>query len=915
MSTPDFAPYCEQACRQYWGDPTSEKPRILRWAVGDYLRRVYDRKKRCWYDSEAGRGGSTLQLAALALGLAHDAKIEGETFQRCWRYATEHWGVPAPSEPGQGNGRAGGQPWKFIAEYIYRDANGAPHTRVRKYIDETGKKQFPQAGWDGKRWINGKPAGPKIPYNLPALAAAPPGTIIYIAEGEKDADALAKIGLTATTASEGAKAPWAPELTPYFKDRRVAILVDADKDGRAHGQKVARALDTVAKSIKVVDLYPERSDGSDVSDWLKADAVGVKLLNAVKAAPDWEPTPEPPESDTSRSDDELIAELAALPRLAYAKRRKEVAKQLGITVAELDKIVAEARGESSDKEGPPALYEHWAVEPWEESVDTGILLRALTEAIRRFVFLSDDQAVGVALWITFSWLHEQATHSPILFVTSAEKDSGKSTLLGVVNFLARRALQSVDITGAALFRSIAKWQPTLIVDEADDALDDNVDLRSNSGWTRGQGVIRCHPDTHEPELFSTFAPKVVGMKGHNLPDTTLSRSIAITMKPRRADDPKEHTDDFSHCDTETFARLRSQLLRWATDNAELLAKAEPEIPSDFRNRRRANWVPLLAIGEAGAEDWKTKAWTAALAIETVAAMFDPSIGVQLLQAIKGAFEARGVDRITSAGLIADLTADETGPWATYNKGKAISQRQVAKLLRPYGIKPGTIRLGDGSTLKGYIFAWFKDAFERHCSSNYAPGPGSTDSIRRTDTDLFSQGFSQFPSVTLQGGVTDKNDEKPLDNNNVPVCRIEMPPEGEEGNIDAQDTVTPPSEQCTQGMDGGPEIPPGAELIGRASAGGRCHICGSGSGVYLIRRRPGEEPAQVHPTCAVRAWTPAANYHTCGHCGGMGGAMLGPGQFWMIAGQDVWLHERCEAAYYEAHADEPPPWQPPEDGPP
>jgi hypothetical protein len=136
------------------------------------------------------------------------------------------------------------------------------------------------------------------------------------------------------------------------------ILVDADKDGRAHGQKVARALDPVAKSVKVVDLYPERSDGSDVSDWLKADAVGVKLLNAVKGAPDWEPTPEPPESDTSRSDDELIAELAALPRLAYAKRRKEVAKQLGITVGELDKIVAEARGESSDKEGQPALYEH-----------------------------------------------------------------------------------------------------------------------------------------------------------------------------------------------------------------------------------------------------------------------------------------------------------------------------------------------------------------------------------------------------------------------------------------------------------------------------------------------------------------------------------------------------------------------------
>jgi hypothetical protein len=55
-------------------------------------------------------------------------------------------------------------------------------------------------------------------------------------------------------------------------------------------------------------------------------------------------------------------------------------------------------------------------------------------------------------------------------------------------------------------------------------------------------------------------------------------------------------------------------------------------------------------------------------------------------------------------------------------------------------------------------------------------------------------------------------------------------------------------------------------------------------------------------------------HVCAHCGGAGGAMGGPGQMWTIAGMDVWLHERCAAAYYESHVGEPPPWQPPEDRP-
>ena len=39
----------------------------------------------------------------------------------------------------------------------------------------------------------------------------------------------------------------------------------------------------MAASVKVVDLFPDRSDGHDVTDWLKHDAVGAKLFKAVKS--------------------------------------------------------------------------------------------------------------------------------------------------------------------------------------------------------------------------------------------------------------------------------------------------------------------------------------------------------------------------------------------------------------------------------------------------------------------------------------------------------------------------------------------------------------------------------------------------------------------------------------------------------
>jgi DNA primase len=236
--------------------------------------------------------------------------------------------------------------------------------------------------------LKGKPKGPKIPYRLPQLLAAPLTATIYFVEGEKDADALAKLGFTATTASEGAGAKWPPELTPYCKDRHVVVLPDADKAGRAHGQKVAKVLDGVAASVKVVDLFPDRNDGSDVSDWLEDDRAGAKLAAWAAKAPLWEPSSfSDRDGDiASKDDDELITELAALPKLAYAKRRKDAAKELGITAGELDEIVAEARGEA--RETTPDLYEHWAIERWPEPVDGDALLRSITDCLARYVVTS-----------------------------------------------------------------------------------------------------------------------------------------------------------------------------------------------------------------------------------------------------------------------------------------------------------------------------------------------------------------------------------------------------------------------------------------------------------------------------------------------------------------------------------------------
>jgi hypothetical protein len=540
----------------------------------------------------------------------------------------------------------------------------------------------------------------------------------------------------------GVTSKWTPEMVEHFRDRRVVIFVDADERGREYGEKTARKLDQITKSLKVIDLFQDRTDGADVTDFLQNDSAGIKLMRVAKEAPLWEPGAEPADGDAS-DDEALIDELATLSALDYARRRKGAAKALGIGIADLDRIVRGTRREREDEDKAPSapslLYEHWSLEPSAEEIDGEILLRTIVETLRRYVVMDRPQAFACALWVIMTWVHEKAVvHSPILLVTSPLPNSGKTTLLKVISFLVRNGLSSVSITGAALFRSIEKWAPTIAIDEADTAFANNDDLKDvvNSGWTRGDAIIRCDPETHDPRPYKTFCPKAIGMIGRKLAPATLSRCLTVSMRRKR---PDEHADDFGHVDDENLARLRSQLLRWAIDNAEGLATAQPEIPPGLHNRARMNWRMLLAIAERCRA--KKAAWDAVRAVEEINATADPELAAQLLSDIRDAFD-RLADKLPTKELLAELTGNEEGPWVCYGKGgKPITDRQLARSLKDFrrgkGIRSKTLRLGSSpnETARGYDRADFEEDFAAYLgtktSSEEAKPPLRSDTPTQT----------------------------------------------------------------------------------------------------------------------------------------------------------------------------------------
>ena len=97
---------------------------------------------------------------------------------------------------------------------------------------------------------------------------------------------------------------------------------------------------------------------------------------------------------------------------------------------------------------------------------------------------------------------------------------------------------------------------------------------------------------------------------------------------------------------------------------------------------------------------------------------DDDDGVELLHDIRAVFDATIDDVIFTKVMIAHLVADDERPWAAYKRGsQPITDRQVAKLLGPFGIISRTVRVGD-STAKGYHRSAFAEAWNRYPK----PGP-------------------------------------------------------------------------------------------------------------------------------------------------------------------------------------------------
>ncbi len=227
------------------------------------------------------------------------------------------------------------------------------------------------------------------------------------------------------------------------------------------------------------------------------------------------------------------------------------------------------------------------------------------------------------------------------------------------------------------------------------------------------GPVRVGLDARPSSLlrFSCWCPKVMAAIGR-LPDTLADRCIVIRMQRKTIHEDCDRLRNFE------ASNLRQRCAQFVSQNRAAIASAAPEIPQSLHDRAADIWEPLFVLADLAGGDWPRKARVAAEALATGAQGRNP-IGSLLIE-VYYAIAVTKTDRISSRDLVTWLNGFTDRPWhdlpglriVDCGQRKEVTELWLAQQLRPYGIRPKTLRIGD-KTPKGYLEADLLDPFKRY----------------------------------------------------------------------------------------------------------------------------------------------------------------------------------------------------------
>ena len=433
---------------------------------------------------------------------------------------------------------------------------------------------------------------------------------------------------------------------------------------------------------------------------------------------------------------ELLRQARDSDPACWARYRQAIKATGMVSMVELDKLTSTS---SPEEVGSAELFPE--VTLWPDPVDGAALLHEIAAAIRHHVIADPPTIHAAALWAAFTWFIDVVNVAPIANITAPEKRCGKTVMLGALARLSCRPLAVSNIAPAALFRSLELWTPTLLIDEVDAFLAEHEEARGilNAGFTRDTAfVIRCVGDDHMPTRFNVWGAKALCGIG-KIADTLADRSIPLRLRRKMIG---ERTAKIRHADAGHFATLAGKLARFAIDNRDAVRLARPAEIEGLNDRANDCWEPLLAIAGVAGGDWTRLARQSAVTLHDLEGEA-PSADAELLTDIRAAFTEKHAIKLFGDDLLAALLADEEAPWATWNRGRPMTRRQLTARLEGFGIKSKDVRIGV-AVKKGFERTDFEDVWKRYLSATTPAATATT--LQPSNHEAYSD-FSNATQVT------------------------------------------------------------------------------------------------------------------------------------------------------------------------
>jgi len=447
-----------------------------------------------------------------------------------------------------------------------------------------------------------------------------------------------------------------------------------------------------------------------------------------------------------------IDRLATLSSIEYDRVRRDKAQELGLRVVTLDKQVADARVTAHRDENSPSFLSD--IEPWPKKVLGRNLLDNIKSIVERYLVLPSGASEVISMWILHTYCFESFDLSPILMFSSPTKQCGKTTAMKLLSALVHRPLPASNVSTAAIYRAIELWHPTLLLDEADAYVAGNETMRGilNSGHSRRFAyVIRCEGEERVPTSFSVWTPKALAAIG-TLQSTIMDRSIVVDMKRKKAEDAVGRLEE-AFLESTQIVTVKRMCSRWSADHSVAVRECAPTLAHNMNDRVADNWTAMAKIAEiAGWREQFDRALRAMAFSDR-----DEDIGLTLLADVRDLFDYSRQPHLPSYKIVASLNAREDRPWSRYCDGQPITKFQLAALLRPFKIRPRTIRVGS-DTPKGYTRKSFEDAWERYLVPSRPFGGATSQQCNGADDSGGDLGATSTRCVSAKNTVEPFHEE-------------------------------------------------------------------------------------------------------------------------------------------------------------